>query len=181
MWKTNFKSCNISTCQNILFRFVWKLYHSLCYQILTTFECRFDLFTKSINRILNFLVNFEWDDIMEYLEGSEVMRWSSSIKYLSFYQLHAVSCALLGRQREPSVKTLHSPFSAEFWRHCVLSGRTQRRASSTPERRNGDINLNKYFISSSGDRTHNQSVLQSHFVPLRHAWPQKNNNNETKN
>ena len=43
--------------------------------------------------------------------------------------------------------------------------------TSTPERRNGNINLNKYFISSSGDRTHNQSVLQSHFVPLRHDWP----------
>ena len=32
-----------------------------------------------------------------------------------------------GRQREPSIKTLRSPFSAEFWRHCVLSGGTQRR------------------------------------------------------
>ena len=40
--------------------------------------------------------------------------------------------------------------------------------TSTPERRN----VNKYFISSSGDRTHNQSILQSHFVPLRHNWPQ---------
>ena len=27
-------------------------------------------------------------------------------------------------------------------------------------------------MSSSGDRTHNQSVLQSHFVPLRRDWPQ---------
>ena len=26
--------------------------------------------------------------------------------------------------------------------------------------------LNKYYISSSGDRTHNQSRLQTHFVPL---------------
>ena len=30
-------------------------------------------------------------------------------------------------QRDPSVKTLHSPLSPEFWRHCVLSGGTQRR------------------------------------------------------
>ena len=30
--------------------------------------------------------------------------------------------------RVPSVKTLRSPLSAEFWRHWVLSGRTQRRA-----------------------------------------------------
>ena len=66
-------------------------------------------------------------------------------------------------------KILRSPLSAEFWRYCVLSGRTQRRVfASTPERRNGNLNLSKYFISSSGDRTHNQSVLQSHFVPLRH-------------
>ena len=26
---------------------------------------------------------------------------------------------------------------------------------------------------TSGDRTHNQSVLQSLFVPLRHDWPQR--------
>ena len=45
------------------------------------------------------------------------------------------------------------------------------RLASTPERRNGNINLSKHFISSSGDRTHNQSVLQSHFVPLRPAGP----------
>ena len=43
-------------------------------------------------------------------------------------QIHAVSRTQQGRQREPSVKTLRPPLSAEFWRHCVLSGRTQRRA-----------------------------------------------------
>ena len=43
-------------------------------------------------------------------------------------QLHAVSRTQQGRQREPSVKTLRSPLPAEFWRHCVLSGRNQRRA-----------------------------------------------------
>ena len=42
----------------------------------------------------------------------------------------------------------------------------------TPKRRNGII-LNKYLISSSGDRTHKQSRLQSHFVPMRHAWPRE--------
>ena len=31
------------------------------------------------------------------------------------------------------------------------------------------INLNNYFISLIGDRTRNQSRLQSHF--LRHDWP----------
>ena len=45
-----------------------------------------------------------------------------------FYQLHAVCRTLQGRQREPSVKTFRSPLSAEFCRHCVLSGRTKRRA-----------------------------------------------------
>ena len=43
-------------------------------------------------------------------------------------QLYAVSRTQQDRQREPSVKTLRSPLSAEFWRHCVLNGRTQRRA-----------------------------------------------------
>ena len=43
-------------------------------------------------------------------------------------QLHAVSRTQQGRQREPSIKTLRSPLSAEYWRHCVLSRRTQRRA-----------------------------------------------------
>ena len=33
-----------------------------------------------------------------------------------------------GRQREPSVKTIRFPLSAESWRHCVLNGGTQRRA-----------------------------------------------------
>ena len=33
-----------------------------------------------------------------------------------FYQLHAVFRTQQGRQREPSVKTLRSPLSAEAWR-----------------------------------------------------------------
>ena len=36
-------------------------------------------------------------------------------------QLHAVS------RTELTVKTFRSPFSAELWRHCVLSGGSQRR------------------------------------------------------
>ena len=43
-------------------------------------------------------------------------------------QLPAVSRTQQGRQREPSVNTLRSPLSADFWRHCMLSGRIQRRA-----------------------------------------------------
>ena len=44
-------------------------------------------------------------------------------------QLHAVSRTQQGTQREPSVNTLRSPLSAQFWiLHCVLNGRIQRRA-----------------------------------------------------
>ena len=43
-------------------------------------------------------------------------------------QRHAVSSTQQGRKMEPSVKTLPSPLSAGFWRHCVLSDITQRRA-----------------------------------------------------
>ena len=69
-----------------------------------------------------------------------------------------------GRQREPSVKTLRSSLSTEFWRHFVLSGGTQRRALSRHQ-------SEEMEIFSSGDRTHNQSTLQSHLVPLRHDRP----------
>ena len=31
-----------------------------------------------------------------------------------------------GRQGEPSIKTLRSPYLTVFWRHCMLSGRIQR-------------------------------------------------------
>ena len=45
-------------------------------------------------------------------------------------QLHGISRPQRGRQREPNVKTLRSPLSAEFWRHCLLNGRIQLRALS---------------------------------------------------
>ena len=57
-------------------------------------------------------------------------------------QLHAISCTQQGRQREPSVKTLRSPLSAEFWRNCVLRGRTQRRAC--PRHQSEKIYFKKY-------------------------------------
>ena len=45
------------------------------------------------------------------------------------------------------------PLSVVYWRHCVLSGRTQRRALPWHlERRNRNINLSKYFISSIGSK-----------------------------
>ena len=57
----------------------------------------------------------------------------------------------------------------------MLSGRTQRGALPRHQSEEMEIyNLSKYFISSNGDRTHNQSVVQLHFVPLRHGWPLQN-------
>ena len=44
------------------------------------------------------------------------------------YQLHAVSRTQQCTQREVSIKILRSPLSAEFWRHCSFSGRSERRA-----------------------------------------------------
>ena len=52
-------------------------------------------------------------------------------------------------------------FSDCLWisRHCVLSGRRQHRTPLLPESRN--LNM-KYFISSSGNWTHNLLRLQSY-------------------
>ena len=58
----------------------------------------------------------------------------------------------------------HTPFPTF---HGVLEALSTEWRNSTPKRRNGNINFNKYFISSSGDRSHNQSILHSHFVPKR--------------
>ena len=58
-----------------------------------------------------------------------------------FCTLYYAHSSTEGRQRESS-KTLRSPFSAGFWRHCVLNVGTQCHGFSTPERRNLNINLN---------------------------------------
>ena len=80
----------------------------------------------------------------------------------------------LRKERKILVKCVDTPFST-FCRILealpVKWPNLTPRFASTPERRNGTINLNKYFISLSGDRTHIMSILQSHFVPLRHDWP----------
>ena len=85
--------------------------------------------------------------------------------------LYAVSRTRQGRQREPSVKTPFPTFCRILEALRVEWQNSTPHLASTPERRNGNINLSKYFISSSGIRTHNQSVLQSHLVPLRHDRP----------
>ena len=38
------------------------------------------------------------------------------------FYLFICSVSQQGREREPSVKTIRSPFSSEYRRHCVLSG-----------------------------------------------------------
>ena len=149
------------------------------------------LYHKAFNGIVSFLGDmteklnnagfyYSWkslfDDIYSEHHSSAaqlqgiIFSFSFLASSMSQWQLQAVSRTLQVRQREPSVKILRSPLSVEFRKHCVLSGRTQRRACRRHQ--SGIINSSKYFISSSGDRTHNQSVLQSHFEPLRHDWPQ---------
>ena len=85
-------------------------------------------------------------------------------------QLHAASFTQQGRQMEPGqadgktsqiLEALHVD-----WRNSTPC------FASRPQRSHENINVNEYFTSSNGDRTHNQSILQSHFVPLRHDWPQ---------
>ena len=64
-----------------------------------------------------------------------------------FHQHHAVSRTQQGRQREPSAKTFSSPFSAEFWMHCMLSGETKRRAFASTRHqseKSENIHLNTY-------------------------------------
>ena len=53
--------------------------------------------------------------------------------------LHAVSRIQQSNQRKPGVKTLRSPLSAEFWRHCLLSGGTQRR--DLPQHQSEEIEI----------------------------------------
>ena len=87
---------------------------------------------------------------------------------LVFYQHHTVSRTKQDRQREPNVKTLRSP----SFRRILALRAEGRNCASTPERINGKNNLNKYLISSNRNRTHNQSLLQSHFAPLGQDCPQ---------
>ena len=86
-------------------------------------------------------------------------------KYHFFHQLHVVSRTQLGRLLLRHSVSHIPPYSESIacWMaelNAVLCLRSNR-----------NINLNKYFIFSSRDRTHKQSRLQSHFVPLCHDWP----------
>ena len=46
------------------------------------------------------------------------------------FLMYAARCIshTAGKDKKTSIKTLRCPLTAEFWRHCVLSAGTQRRA-----------------------------------------------------
>ena len=90
------------------------------------------------------------------LSDTRVNWWNSSLHFMSMRAINNLN--QVGIEPTTITYTVSCCFFFSFTR--------------TPERRNGNINLRKYFVSSSLDRTHNQSVLQSHLVPLRHDWPQ---------
>ena len=94
---------------------------------------------------------------------------------INFYQFHAVSHIQQGRQREPSIKTLRSPLSAEFQRHCVLSSRIQRRALPRHQSEEKEILIKVNISSPRVGIESKTNRFYSHFVPLRHDWPQINN------
>ena len=93
----------------------------------------------------------------KYLHKSFLLHHIPILKIkIKWNQLHAVSRTQQGRQREPSVKTLPlSTFCRILEALRVEWQNSTPRLTSTPERRNGNIKLSKYFISSSGDRTYN--------------------------
>ena len=68
---------------------------------------------------------------------------------------------LTHREGRGSVKTLRSPFPAEFKRHCVLSGRNQRHV--LPQHQSEENGNMKYIISWGENRIHNLS--------RRALWP----------
>ena len=50
--------------------------------------------------------------------------------FLNSFLMYAARCIshTAGKDKKTSIKTLRCPLTAEFWRHCVLSAGTQRRA-----------------------------------------------------
>ena len=73
-----------------------------------------------------------------------------------------------GRQREPNVKTLRPPLSFEFWGHCVLSGRTQRRA--LPQHKSEEVKILNISYPRESNPQSGAGYSQT-LVPLRHDWP----------
>ena len=83
-------------------------------------------------------------------------------------QFQAVSRTQELGTRKDSIKTL--PFAIFHWILKALCLLFNAALCLTPERNNDNI---KYLISSSRNRTHDLSRIQSHFVPMHHDGPQK--------
>ena len=78
------------------------------------------------------------------------------IFFISFTLYHEQ----VGRQMESGIKTLRSPLSVEFRRHCVLNGGIRRRALPR--------NQSEEMIEPTTSRVYSQKL-----VPRRHDWPQR--------
>ena len=65
---------------------------------------------------------------------------------LKINQFYAVYRTQHGRPRQPKVKTLRSPLSANFWRRVERWRCSTPRFATTLDRRNGNIKLNKCFF-----------------------------------
>ena len=76
---------------------------------------------------------------------------------LRLFTLYPTHC------REHRVKTFPSPFLAEFWRHCVLTGGTQRRPTCLDIRaKKQKYAFKLIFHFVEGGSNPHQSRLQSH-------------------
>ena len=127
----------------------------ICYHF-----CIMDLFIDNLIKasLKGVLINFRVLHYTLYYILSALMRslscssgnCHSILLFKKKNQLHAVSHTQQGRKREPSVKTLCSPLSAEYWRRVRVEWQNSTlRLISTSERRNGNINLSKYFVQRS--------------------------------
>ena len=137
---------------------------------LYTFTCNF-IYIKNV-----FILSIRWHQIGSmYPHRGIFLKHGFIVKLIGFnivlcyrrlFLLSGVLRQYVCDFRSPSRRILEA-LRIEWWVSTP-------RFSSTLERRNVNINLSQNFISTSGDRTLNQWVLQSLFVPLRHDWPYEN-------
>ena len=105
-----------------------------------------------------------------------MVKFNAALCLITEIQQKFISFTLYSAHSRIGRGNLELRHSVSHFPSCVWSGGTQRRAlprRRTPEHRNKNINVNKYYISSSEYRTQNQSILQTHFVPLRHNRSKK--------
>ena len=142
--------------------------------------CGFDSHSKICNIYLNFYFHF-----------FALVSWYKAVLPLNI-QCHQNSA----KNGALNVITLNSAWKELFYwmgrentvlRHSIPHflpnsggiavewGRSTPLIASRLERKNENLNLNKYFISLSGNRTNNHSITQTYcyFIPLRHEWFQK--------